>query len=389
MTNEFGPKKIETPFSRRIRLLRQQFLPIVVWSVALCTVLVLARRNTMHIDAVGVVELREITVAPLTDGTVHAMSVDLFDNVESGAVVALMDDTLVKAELITAEAELSQLRAQLTAERDRLQMEAAGLQIDDLNMRRRFILNEEEARLDYLDRVVQQETNKVALERLGILLERQKLLLQENIIDQTTYDDTRLSYEAVKTELAENETAIEVATRRVEEARLRREEHAQLTAQVDVPTLLQPLMKNINVQQARIQQISERRKLLALRAPLSGKVSRIFHRTGETVLSGDPLMSITDSQSERVLAYVDEQAAHSMQVGSGVEVSSRDRPKRIVTANILRVNSRIEEFPIRLRRNPLLPQWGLSILVGNIPAGVFYPGEVLNVRIMSPTTSKG
>jgi len=375
-------RKVAMPLLRRIRLMRQRLMPFVVWCVAFSVVMVLWKRDAVRVDAVGTVELREITVAPLIDGTVQAMSVDWFDTVEAGTTVALMDDTLVKVELITAQAELSQLRATLDAERDKLLLLATERQLDEQNMRRRFILNEEEARLDEIDRVSRQEANKLVMERLKIQLDRQKLLLDKNITDQATYDDTRLLYESIKTEVEENEKAIELASLRVDEAKRRRQEHEQQMTDVDTPTLLQPLIESIRVQENRIAQVGERRKLLALKAPLSGKVSRIFHRTGETVLSGDPLLSITDSHSERVLAYVDERAARDIQIGDSVEVSSRDHPKRFATAKILRVNSKIEEFPIRLRRNPYLPQWGLSILVGNIPGDKFYPGEVLHLRVV-------
>jgi hypothetical protein len=38
---------------------------------------------------------------------------------------------------------------------------------------------------------------------------------------------------------------------------------------------------------------------------------------------------------------------------------------------------------LRLCPNPNLPRWGLSILVGQIPDGRFYPGEVLDVRFLT------
>jgi len=49
---------------------------------------------------------------------------------------------------------------------------------------------------------------------------------------------------------------------------------------------------------------------------------------------------------------------------------------------VLKLSAKMEEFPLHLRRNPLLPQWGLSVLVGEIPTDLFYPGEVLNLRFL-------
>jgi len=382
MMGEKQEGRITTPAGRRIRLLQQRFMPVAVWCSALAVVLVMAQRGTMYIDAVGIVEVREAMVAPLEDGTIQTMMVGLFDEVKAGDIVAVMDDSLVKSELKVAEAELSQIRAQVTAERSRLQLAAVERQLD---VQRKFVLDQEQAELDYLDRAIQQAINKVGSERLSIQLERQKLLLEKDITDKATYDETRLLHEAIKTELKENQEALALATQRVEEARRRRESYEQQSADVEVPHLIEPLIESVRVQEARIDEISDRRQHLLVRAPLSGTVCHVFQRiarTGETVMAGVPLLSITASQSKRVVAYVDERAARDMEVGMPVEVSTRDYPRKVVTTQLLKVGAKIEEFPLRLRRNPVFSQWGVAALVGDVPADVFLPGEFVNLRFV-------
>jgi multidrug resistance efflux pump len=377
MTKE---RHVRTPFTRQIRMLRQRVMPVIVWCAALACVVTLAGRGQIHIHATGIAEVREVPIAPLMDGVIQAMSVDLFDSVEPGAVVAIIDDKMVRAQIETAETELAQVRAEVSAASDRIGLEVSDRELDELNRQRRFILNEETARLDYLDRVIQQEADKVALERLGIMLVRHETLVKEKLTDEDTYDQIRLQHEALETKLRENESAIALVRQQIDEAVKRKENEQAEDLEINVANMLHPVIESVRVQEARIREIVEHRKLLTLKAPVAGKITQVFHRTGETVLSGEPMLAITASESRRVLAYVDERAARLIDVGTEVEVRSLNNPALVVTTKVVKMGSAIEEFPIRLRSNAMFAQWGLPVLAGNIPADVFFPGEALQLK---------
>ena len=377
--------RIRTPLQRRVRLGRQRVLPALVWVAALAVLGVLAQRQTREIGAIGMVELHEVSVAPLADGTVHGLSVDLLDKVDAGQAVAMMDDTLMRAELVEAEAELSRLRAQLEADSERSSLYVADLKLESLDNQRRFALDEEEAQLDYLDRLVRQESDRISLEWLGIMSERQKALVDENIADESTYDKTWLRYKALEEELKENEAAIAGAKQRADEALNRRDERGREVFDVNLARMLQPLSESLKVQEARIHRVKERRAMLVLRAPVGGQVSSIFRRPGEMVLSGNPVLAISAAGSERVLAYVDESTATRIAPGSEVSVASRRDPTLMAKARLVKLGSHVEQFPLRLQRNPRIPEWGLPILVGELPKDVFYPGEVVHVSFLAST----
>ena len=386
MTQDLGDTAIATPVAQRLRRWRQRSLPVIVWVLAVVAAGVLAQRQGRYIDAVGIVERHDVAVAPLVDGTVHSLSVDLFDYVDAGQTLALMDDTLVTAELMVAEAELARLGTALERENNRLEFDVAAQLAGDLNELRRFMVNEETARLDYLDRIVQRETDQVTLQRLGILLERQQGLVKERIIDADTYDATRLEYQALETQLAENEAAIALAQTRVEQAARRRtDRERQRLADADAARFLMPIAEAIAVQEACIEEIRDRRMKLVLKTPLAGQVSSIVHRTGETVLAGDPLLTITDPASARVLAYVDERFAHRLRPGMNVELRSQRPARDIILAKVTKVGAQIDPFPMRLWRSPLVTQWGRPVIIGNIPADRFLPGEALQLRVLLQT----
>lgn len=372
---------VRTPLSRRFRLWRRRFLPILVWGAAVAAVVVLGQRQSQRIDAVGIVERREVAVTPLIGGTIGSVAVDLLDHIEAGQVVAVMDDTLVRAELIVAEAELARLRATLEDERKRIERDitlGVRQELDDL---RQFGFNAERSHIDLLDRLVQQETDKVTLQRLEGILERQKKMVVDYILEPSIREESLLRAEALRTQLSENEDAIALARRMADAAARRRAEREDLGVSDDeVDGFLGALREGIEVQEARIEAVRERRMMLALRAPLTGQVASMLHRTGETIQAGEPILTIAGEESDRVLAYVSEKMALEVAVGTQVELISKRDPRQIVTCKVLRVGSGIEEFPLRLWRNPAIPEWGYCLLVGDIPGGLFLPGESVDLR---------
>lgn len=373
---------IRTPLSRLLMLWRQRYLPLGIWGAAVVLAVVLLQRQQVYVDAVGLVEAQTTIVAPLLDGTVQSLAVDVLDPVEAGQVVALMDDTLIRAELLVAEAELERVRAALDAEHLRFAQEQQIQQASVQNDLRRFVLNEETARLDYLDRVIQHETDKVNLQRMEVQLKRQEEMVRQHILDDAAFDETRLAYQALKTKVEKDVTAIALAEKNMETATQRRDELAPVEiVNVAADAILKSLQADIAAQQARVQEVQDRRQALALEAPVTGQVALISRRPGESMLAGDPVLTIVGDSGNRVMAYVDERASFDLNPGDIVELHSRTHPSTVVRGTILKVGAHIEPFPLRLLANPLMPQHGFQVLVGELPDDAFRTGEALDLRL--------
>ena len=255
-----------------------------------------------------------------------------------GYSVALSGNTaVIGAELVVAEAQMARLHLKVLAESRRLDSDLAQQEADALNDLRRFQMNEEEARLQYLEMVVRQESDTIKLERLRIQMARQRDLVDQDVAAEELYDDTRLRHEQLKKELEENELALEAAKQLLEQSTQRRSEWESQSLVVDSDDFLGPIRQALNVQEARISEIKQRRAMLALSAPVSGQVLHIFHRPGETVLAGDPIMAIADTGYQRVLAYVDERSAGEIQSGDKVRLQSEHRPDRIIVGRVERM----------------------------------------------------
>jgi HlyD family secretion protein len=380
--SEENTHKIRTPFLRLLALWRRRYLPLAIWGVAIVAAIALAKEQRVYVDAPGIVEAQTAFVTPLMDGTVRSLAVDILDPVEVGQVVAVMDDTIILSELMVAEAELIRVRAQLEAESERLEqtqnIEQASVQSD----LRRFVLNEEEARLEHLDRMIEHETDQVSLERLAIQLKREAALREQLLLDDAAYDETRLRYETLETKIEKDERAIALAEKNIATAAERRKSQESMdTESAETDALLRALQADIAAQEARVSLVQEQRRSLALIAPVAGQVAAITRRPGESLLAGDPVLTITGAGANRVLAYVDERAAKQFNVGDEVEMHSRTHPVSVVLGEVIKIGAHMEPFPLRLQTSPLIPQYGYAVLVGGLPENAYRPGQALDLRL--------
>lgn len=373
---------IRTPLSRLFMLWRKRFLPVLIWGAAVAIAIVMVQRQRVYVDAVGIAEAKTTYVSPLFDGTVQSLAVDLLDEVTEGQVVAIMDDTLIRSELHVAEAELDRVRATLDAESARFAQEQQKNETSAQDDRRRFQLNEEQARLNHLDRVIQHETDKVDLERLGVQLKRQEEMVKQHLLDQAAYDESRLAWEALKTKVDKDVAAIALAEKNMASAATRSE---TLSGELPVPeptdAVLRSLQADIASQQAVVAEVQQRRQALALKAPVAGQIALIARRPGESMLAGDPILTIVGPGANRVTAFVDERAASTLKVGDNVELHSRTRPSTVARGKILKIGTYIEPFPERLQTRPVILQHGFQVLVGELPENVYRPGETLDLHL--------
>ncbi len=376
MTTAMEHKPVATPLPRRILLWRQRFLPVVVWGMAVALVVVALQHQRRNVQQIaGVVEAREVTVVPRLDGTLAALYVGLYDVVEAGQLVAQLDDTMLRAESRTAEAEFKRLEADLAAAK----LETVLIENDQNAESRRFEESVEQAKLDHFDRRAMLDSDRVALKLLEQQMNQREALAEAGVEDDFAVDKARLEFDALSVRIHQSDPALLGAQQRVLDAAERLQEHAALVVDTDdIEQRLQPFRAAMAVQKARINEIALRREQLNLRAPISGKVASIYHHTGETLEFGTPLLTITDTGGHRILAYVDERQGVRMKTGDPVDIVSRGTPQRMVTARVIETSPRVEAFPEHLLGR-LETSWGQPILIAGFPQDVFRPGEAVTV----------
>lgn len=372
---------IRTPLSRRWFLMRRRVLPAAVWVMAVLAAAILLGRDPASLDATGMVTLREIPLAPVVDARVQRVTVGLFDEVTTGQVVAQLDDTLVSAELLAAEAEYARLLAEVAAERERIAQEVSELARDALNNERVLVMSQMSAQLDVLDREAQYETDRTTMQGLASLLERQEALARERLIDQATLDETRMQYETIRMQVQESAAAREAAAEQLRKATALREAKAPDVVLAQEDLVLAPLRAAVTVQQALVQALRAERDSLVLTSPVDGRVASILREPGSTATPELPVLTVTAAGDGQVVAYVPERIARDIAVGTPVRVTSRRTPRHVAEAAVVKINPQIAPYPLQLQPNVNMLQWGLPLLIGPVPKD-FLPGEVVYVRFL-------
>ncbi len=389
-----NPGRIITPFSVRMKSFSRRYLPVLVFLVALGILYFLSRGAFRGgIAGVGIVESVSADVCPTIDGRLERLHVTLFERVEKGEPVAeiVYEDPVRESEIQIALSKLEELRLSLEVERAKLrydyELEKRAEQREMTADRRRFEVDVEAAELDYLDRTVQQASDRVALARLDVLVGYQKRLLDKKVGIPFEHDGLVMERETLAKQIEENKRAIQYAERRREEARARLDSMTSATQPVfPIDEILAPLNKSIEVQVAAVEELRKGARQV-LRAPISGTVAAIPAVEGMNVSKGLPVLTVNAESSSRVLAYVDEKLYRGIEKGTEVHLVSRRYPGEVLVSRVEEVGPRVEHYPLRLLPDEFFYRYGVSVIVpmptegtkGGLAPSDLFPGEVLDL----------
>jgi multidrug resistance efflux pump len=374
---------IATPLPQRLADLRRRRLPVIVWSLALLLALWLLSGRAQRFEYIGLAEAMTYEISAAAEGRLDVVLVDLYDHVEAGDVVASLDPAVVEAEIQTANATLSRMRAEL--EKARIELLAARGQnragwVSDL---RRFQIDEEQRRLDLLALKVDIESDEVEAERLALERERSLPLLETGIMGQMEYEALKLDHEAVERRLTENRVLLEKTEEEYQSARTRRVAfEADLPAVPEAEPLLQPLRAAVQEETLRLQEIQVRRADLVLRSPVSGQVNQVLARAGQSVVPGEPIVTITENAPREIIAYLDESDDRLVSRTERVRLVSVGRPELAAESWVVRVGQSLDPLPARLWTDPARPSYGRAVVIAGVPDLQLAPGERVSVRFL-------
>ena len=370
---------------------RPHILPVTVWlAVVMCIVWLFSYRAS-RFEVLGIAQEQLRQIAANCPGRLRAVSVGLFDQVKMGQTLAVVDTVLdnenlpeiVQAQLATISAETERLQAELVTTENRLSADAVNMDNDRIADQRRFNVDVENARLRILQLQLTIETDRLSLE--GLKLNSKIFVLQNrpDVNDAASYElkKLKLQYDTLAKRIQENERLLGQAKRDLEQAQQRSEEFAQRQPQhPSVENALEVIRKAIQVQEHRMQELTVQRSPLELKSPFNGVVSLIQRRPGETVRAGDPILTVAEVNPTVVIAYANERQASQIQERMEVELVKKSERLQIARSQVASVSPTIEQLPVRLWRNPNIPQWGRAVVVKSPPGLQLLPGEIVGVR---------
>lgn len=377
--------------------LHRHIMPILVWLGAVACVFVLFRHRSQKFEVLGIAQGRMHRISAPVDSQLKIVSVELFDNVRKGQMLAVLDDSHLNAQMATIGAEIEHLTSQLVSIQDTMLADATNRQTDAIASQRRFYIDVENARIRMLEQKTLIETDKVAAEDLAVEVKIAAELLEKKAIAPYELQKARAMYNVVAKRIEENQYLLTQSEQDLQQALQRRDEFARhQTVHPSINTALETIRKQIAIQEKRIVELSVQRQALRIISPVDGRVVKIqiranqmtsqrsgedvLRKPGEVVLAGDPILVIAETEPTEIVAYVGQGQLAKVKETMVVQLIKNTEPVQIASSQVIRLSPTMELMPQQLWRNPNIAQWGQAILIKIPPDLKLLPGETMGIR---------
>ena len=368
---------------------RMHVVPIIIWMGAVACTVMLFHQRTQKFQIVGIAQENIRQIAAAKDGRLKSVSVELYQKVNFGDKIAIIDTVLEdestkalrQAQLKTATAEIQHLMAEMVPTQEILLAEAENAKSDRIAVQRRFAVDVENTRLDLLEIKVNLASDRILLGDLNSELKISRQLLEQDVIKPYELEKAKVQYEALSKKIEENEVLLEQANENLTQAKQRQNEFIQRQPfNPSVDSALDIIRKAVKVQEKLIEELLIKPVPMTLTATLDGIVSHIYYGAGDAVLAGEPIITIAESEPAEIVAYASEQQASTIKEKMKVQLIKNNYPAQIATSRVTHLGPNVELMPERLWRNPNVPQWGRPILI-KIPNGLkLIPGEMVGIK---------
>jgi multidrug resistance efflux pump len=356
---------IPTPASQRWREIRIRVLPAFFFLGVLAAVAFLWREVALpHNLAVGFVETNGALVSAPMDGLITDLKVKRFQQVKKNDPLCqyvIKDPKVLKAELDVIQASMEMIRITMTP-----------------------VVDEERVRLAYyqLRLDVMKERNLHATETIQLRYATEEFrtaqnMLRDNAMATNTFERIRTTMDSLKASVEMRQKLIEDLDARLSKFTIAEPGHA------GSPT---PIQAAIAVEAARIKQLEAAATPIQLIAPMDGMVTVVNRHSGEYLRVGDPILTISATESEQIIAYVRQPINIPPEVGMTVQVRSRTPKRETASATVTRVGAQMEPFSMAMipnAPNQRLQEFGLPIQVTLPPALKLVPGELVDLILES------
>lgn len=345
---------IPTPLNQWWREFRIQIIPVLFFIAVILCVIFMWKDYVQPTSVVGQVESIQSNVASLQDGIVTSLSVDRFDTVTEGQVIGEImraDPEMVKASLAAIQADLQVLKARMMVDEERRKFDFHQLRVDMM-----------QEKVDY-------EAAKARLATAINEYERIKRLFDQGIENESNLDAARAEQDSLQAEVTQRDELIKNL-----ESTLQLMDTSGLVGNEN-----DPIDQAIA---AKEKELSLTLDPLPLIAPRAGIVSMVYKRNGEKILRGEPILTISSTQGERIIAYLRQPVTKVPAVNDKVEIHTRSRHRVHAEGQVLMVGAQMEPInPVLLGMDSNVVELGLPVLISLPPGLNVRPGEPVDLHI--------
>ena len=322
------PAPIPIPAQTRWREARRRVLPVVVFFATLAGVALLWKQNTASRIMVGQAEPVSANVSCYKPGVLADLMVNRFQRVKVGDPIArimVTDPKIMASSLAVIQAEIESLRAGMKP----------------VAVQQKNAMDYDQLRLDWMKERTQLASARVNLDLAGTEFRRMEELFKDKIIAERVYDQAKAAQSRLQNE-------VENLTKLVEEGE-KNLELLQLTNSSEIFRVsIDPLRAAIAVQESKLHLTEAELSPIVVTAPIDGIINTVFHRSGESVTAGQPIVAVATLNAVRIVGYLRPPISDEPKPGMEVEVRTRGIPREIGLAKIVEVGTQLETVPTTL-----------------------------------------
>ncbi len=230
--------------------------------------------------------LKEVTIRSQAEGQLLQLTVDVGDRISKGQVIALLDDTLLNAELARTEAELISLKSEVT-----------------------------EAQADVISAQAEVESARVRFQQAQVDADRLQELYEEGAIAKREVELAQTEAKTAEQSLKSAQSQVEVRKAAVETAKGR-----------------------ITSQKALIEQEKKRLAFTQIKSPIDGYVLERLTEEGNLIQTGGEIIRIGDFSQAMVNVAVSELDLGKVALGKTVNVKLDAFPNQTFTGIINQIS---------------------------------------------------
>jgi multidrug resistance efflux pump len=356
---------IPIPLRQRWHDARLRVIPAMAFCSAIVAIGFLWKNNIAAPNLVGQAEPNEAKVSCYKPGVLAQLDVTRFQKVKAGdpvGQVLVTDPKILASSLSVIQAEIEALRISMQpmARQQHTAMEYSGLQLDWMRQRAQLAMA------------------RVNLQLAETELQRTEALYKDKIVSQRAFEQAQAAQQRYGSEVNELNRMVEEQGKDFAQS--------QLTNTLGLSQINdQPLRAAIAVQESKLRLTEAELSPITLKATVDGMVSIIYHRSGEAIIAGEPIVTIAAFNPIRIVSYIRAPVTDEPAVGTRVQVRSRGLRREVGFANIVEVGTQLETIapvlsaPIKFSNIEL----GLPISVSLPPNLKIRPGELVDLTLLS------
>jgi multidrug resistance efflux pump len=275
--------------------------------------------------------------------------------------VLVTDPKILASSLAVIQAEIEEIRASQTpvAAEQRLAMEYS------------------EVRLHWMAQRAELGVAKADLLVAQADFHRTEELFRDKIVSQRAYDLAKAKQESLQSKVDELSSSVDDQGHRV-----------GLLQPTNTPSISRvsddPLRAAIAVEESKLHLTEAELNPISLRAPVDGMVDVIYHRIGEAVTAGEPIVGIAPFNAVRIIGYLRPPLLEEPKLGGRVEVHTRGPNRQVGAAQIIEVGTQFEPLPSALQLPVKMAntELGLPLSISVPPSLKIRPGELVDLKLV-------